>query len=234
MTPLGGGCPWPSHMGVRSTGALASRSHRLRPQTHGPSSRVRRSSLKTPRSHPLSGWGILEDTPFAVHPAGELLVHHNSPAPKPIFPISETLSQRWPSEPSSGFGNAKLKRAEPWALLRQTGGDLAVGSDPASSAHGPLFLNSGAPEAPGKGLKCVLPGTKARRPILDSRRSCWCQTHGRWAQRGAGLMGVAGQVGPGEFVVRGELGLGSTSRKLSPGRSDGVPCTTMGSERQRN
>ena len=29
------------------------------------------------------------------------------PAPKPIFPISETLSQWWPSEPSSGFGDAK-------------------------------------------------------------------------------------------------------------------------------
>ena len=83
-------------------------------------------------------------------------------------------------------------------------------SGPASSARGPLVLNSRCPRGPEKGLKCVLPGAEARRPILDSGPSCWCQTHGGWAQRGAGLTGAAGQVGPGEFVVRGELGLGST------------------------
>ena len=209
MIPPGGGCPWPSHMDARSTGALASRSHLLRPQTHCPSLWVRRSSLKTPRSHHTVDGASREDTPSAAHPAGELLAHHN-PTPSSTSSPSSTLSQWWPSEPSSGFGDAKLKRAEPWAPSGQTGGDLAVGSDPASSARGPLVLNSRCPRgfwerAQMCASRCqgqeTPSGLKAELLVSDA---CRAGSEGSWAH------GAAGQVGPGEFVVRGELGLGST------------------------
>lgn len=109
-----------------------------------------------------------------------------------------------------------------------------MGSDPASSAHGPLFLQFRCPRGSWEGLKCVLPGTKGQEThsgleellVPDARE---VGSEGSWAH-GSG----AGQVGPGEFVVQRRAGAGLHIKETVSRQGKRRPCTTVGSERQRN